>query len=130
MKECETPVLGTGYIPGALSFCQTLPVGTPVKLVREPDNPYDPFAIAVFVDGRHIGYIPNKGYSCSECWGPVDIRLFVCKKCGSDQVVSGGLATRLTNANLIENSEGFISENLGENVQTPVKIRVIFPIKR
>lgn len=34
--------------------------GTPITLVREPENPYDKNAIAVFADGRHIGYIPKK----------------------------------------------------------------------
>ena len=27
-------------------------------LVAEPTNPYDPFAVMVYVDGQHVGYIP------------------------------------------------------------------------
>lgn len=34
--------------------------GQKVKLVREPDNPYDKFAIAVFTEeGQQIGYLPK-----------------------------------------------------------------------
>lgn len=129
MKEYETPVLGTGYLPGAGRFCNSLRVGTPIILKREPDNKYDSSAVAVYVDDTHIGYVPNKGYSCSECWGPIDKQFFVCKVCGSDKVVSGGLATRLTNVNAVEQAQGYISQNLGEDVQNPVKIKIILPIE-
>jgi hypothetical protein len=36
----------------------TLP-GTPVTLVREPENGYDPNAIQVWIDGKMVGYIPK-----------------------------------------------------------------------
>jgi hypothetical protein len=36
---------------------------TRAELVPEPDNPYDPKAIKVLVDGLHVGYI--KSGSCS-----------------------------------------------------------------
>ncbi len=29
------------------------------KLVREPDNPYDPNAVRVVLSGEHIGYVPK-----------------------------------------------------------------------
>lgn len=32
----------------------------PVELVPEPDNPYDPNAVKVVVDGAHIGYIKRE----------------------------------------------------------------------
>ena len=35
----------------------------PVTLVQEPENPHDPSAIMVMVDGQHIGYI--KAGSCA-----------------------------------------------------------------
>ena len=34
--------------------------GTPVTLVREPDNKFDPNAVMVWIDGKHVGYIPSK----------------------------------------------------------------------
>jgi hypothetical protein len=37
----------------------TLP-GVPVTLVREPKNKYDPNAVMVWIDGKHVGYIPSK----------------------------------------------------------------------
>lgn len=33
--------------------------GAPVTLVREPDNKFDKNAVAVWVDGKRIGYIPK-----------------------------------------------------------------------
>lgn len=29
------------------------------ELVREPENPHDPYAIKVEVDGEHVGYLPR-----------------------------------------------------------------------
>jgi hypothetical protein len=37
----------------------TLP-GVPVTLVRDPKNKYDPNAVMVWIDGKHVGYIPSK----------------------------------------------------------------------
>jgi len=34
--------------------------GTIACLVREPDNPHDPNAVAVWIDGKAVGYIPKK----------------------------------------------------------------------
>jgi hypothetical protein len=36
-----------------------LPKTTRAALVREPQNPHDPNAIGVYVDGRHVGYVPR-----------------------------------------------------------------------
>lgn len=36
----------------------------PVELIPEPDNPYDPNAVKVVVDGAHIGYIKRE--SCKQ----------------------------------------------------------------
>jgi hypothetical protein len=42
------------------SIVAALLPGHPVTLVREPINPFDPLAVAVWVDGRRVGYIPKK----------------------------------------------------------------------
>ena len=44
---------GTEVIVAALA------TGTPVTLVREPDNKFDKNAVAVWADGRRIGYVPK-----------------------------------------------------------------------
>lgn len=38
------------YLPGIIAGCEAV-------LVREPTNQFDPNAIAVYVDGRHVGYL-------------------------------------------------------------------------
>jgi hypothetical protein len=50
------------------------------KLVREPDNPVDPLAVAIWVEGERVGYLP--GYlakslplDVGEAW-PVPLQLF------------------------------------------------------
>lgn len=45
---------------GTEEIVKALPVGTPVTLVREPHNVHDRNAVAVWADGRRIGYIPMK----------------------------------------------------------------------
>lgn len=38
-------------------FVRQHPTGSPVKLVREPMNKYDPCAVQVWLGGEHVGYI-------------------------------------------------------------------------
>lgn len=38
------------YLPGIVA-------GSPALLVREPNNQFDANAIAVYVDGKHVGYL-------------------------------------------------------------------------
>ena len=52
-------IVGTGH-RNSTEFLANLKIGTPVKLVREPSNGYDPNAIMVWIDGNHVGYIPKK----------------------------------------------------------------------
>lgn len=43
--------------------------GDRVRLLPEPDNPADPYAIGVIVGGEQVGYIPKKiARSISETW--------------------------------------------------------------
>lgn len=41
-------------------FLTGITAGVPALLVQEPQNPADPFAIAVYIDGKPVGYIPMK----------------------------------------------------------------------
>lgn len=33
--------------------------GVRALLIREPQNPYDQYAVQVWIDGQHVGYIPG-----------------------------------------------------------------------
>lgn len=43
----------------AEDFVKNLRPGADAVLVREPDNRFDPLAIAVWIDGKHVGYVPK-----------------------------------------------------------------------
>lgn len=49
-----TLLVGSHFHPPAKLLLEHLPVGTPVRLRPEPDNPYDPLAIQVLLDPRNI----------------------------------------------------------------------------
>ncbi len=61
----EVPVAGFQYHEGMRQeVFRRLRSGQPLRLVREPDNPYDELAIAILTeDGHKLGYIPR---SCNE----------------------------------------------------------------
>jgi hypothetical protein len=44
---------------GKEEFVKTLPAGAPAILIREPNNPFDPRAVAVWIDAVKVGYIPK-----------------------------------------------------------------------
>ena len=48
------PIVGAFYRPPAKALIEILPIGTPLFLIAEPDNPYDPNAIAVFLESANI----------------------------------------------------------------------------
>lgn len=41
------------YLPG-------INAGVPAMLVREPENQHDSFAVAVYVDGKPVGYLSKR----------------------------------------------------------------------
>lgn len=49
-------VAGISYCQEAAECCGT---GDPVRLVPEPENPFDPNAIRVEINGRKVGYVPR-----------------------------------------------------------------------
>lgn len=55
--EFRTAIVGSKYNPGADEILTDLAEGTPVDLVREPDNRHDPNAIAVRVNGVMCGHV-------------------------------------------------------------------------
>jgi hypothetical protein len=50
---------GFAHWDGVEAFNE-LKVGLPLSLQVEPENPYDPQAVAVYFNERKIGYIPSK----------------------------------------------------------------------
>jgi hypothetical protein len=51
-------IAGFTYGEGLAVF-EDLKVGTVLTLEGEPDNPYDPEAVALFLNGSKIGYVPR-----------------------------------------------------------------------
>lgn len=50
-------IAGFTYWEGCMAFGK-LKIGTQLKLVREPNNRYDPDAVAIYYDRYKLGYIP------------------------------------------------------------------------
>jgi len=64
LLECH--IAGFTYHDG-LDVIDKLKLGTPVTLVSEPDNPFDPNAVAIYYEETMIGYIPRvKNYKISQ----------------------------------------------------------------
>lgn len=42
-----------------LTVIDELTLGQKVELVAEPDNPHDPDAVAIYYQGKKIGYVPE-----------------------------------------------------------------------
>jgi hypothetical protein len=51
-------IAGFGHHEG-LSVISDLRLGTKVELRHEPNNPYDPHAVAIYFNGNKIGYVPQ-----------------------------------------------------------------------
>lgn len=52
------PIAGFTYWEGPLAF-NKLKVGRELHLIAEPDNRYDPMAVAVYYKRYKLGYIPK-----------------------------------------------------------------------
>lgn len=53
-------VVGMHFRPNGKAIVESLVAPVAFELEREPENPYDMFAIKVLYDGEHIGYIERK----------------------------------------------------------------------
>ena len=51
-------IVGQRHI-GLDPYLEGILPGTPVLLVREPTNGFDPNAIQVWIDGKRVGYLPK-----------------------------------------------------------------------
>lgn len=98
------PVVGTVYSKGGVLMARLLHEGNFLKLVAEPDNVKDRNAIKVIAFGdEEIGYVPNRGMSCSNCWSAIKTDDQFCPQCNADwgSFIEGGLATRLTKLDIL-----------------------------
>ncbi len=55
----ESPLAGYQYHRAA-AIWPFLRVGEPLRLMREPNNPHDRHAVAVWFRNEHLGYIPRR----------------------------------------------------------------------
>jgi HIRAN domain len=60
---------------------------TQAALVFEPTNPYDPDAVAVYVDGHKVGYLPRPA---AQAYGPVGRQLAAQQQYGVCRAVIVG----------------------------------------
>lgn len=51
-------IAGFSYWDGPEAW-ENLHIGTKLQLVREADNAFDPYAVAIYFDGLKLGFIPR-----------------------------------------------------------------------
>lgn len=121
------PVVGLNYSSNLSSKLPSLKVGVPVTLRKEPSNPFDSQAIMVLVDDVHLGYVPNRGQSCSRCWRSVRKTDLSCKNClaGNEDFVIGGLAVRLANLDILNKECSIYISNLVVSGQLSIEVTLI-----
>lgn len=51
-------IAGFGFWEGCEAFCK-LKIGTKLELVREADNAFDPYAVAIYYGEHKLGFIPR-----------------------------------------------------------------------
>ncbi len=58
MATMVTYIAGMNFRPGTAERLKALPRNQPLELKREPKNPHDKNAVAVFHGPTHLGYVP------------------------------------------------------------------------
>ena len=51
-------IAGFTYWEGCIAF-QELKIGSRLRLVREADNKFDPYAVAIYYENTKLGFIPR-----------------------------------------------------------------------
>lgn len=60
LMQMRTTIVGTAFRgPEAVAALARLQKGSVLKLRREPDNPHDANATAIYSDAQHLGYVPR-----------------------------------------------------------------------
>lgn len=82
MTQILFPLVGSHFRPPAKQLLLALPTGTFLRVVLEPENPYDPNAVGVFFDPRAEGgpqidpleveaVLGGTGFSTEDILGPL-----------------------------------------------------------
>lgn len=59
--DMKYSIVGTNFCGAeAAALLKTTTPGTPIDLVREPTNEFDPNAVAVYIGDQKVGYIARK----------------------------------------------------------------------
>lgn len=58
-QKRQASIVGSSFYPGAGNWIAKLRPGQPLRVVREPENPYDANAIAVYVFQQKLGHFPR-----------------------------------------------------------------------
>lgn len=66
----STYYAGVKFRAGAADIIAEMPNGTELELRPEPDNKFDPNAIAVLYSDAQLGYVP--GHLCEKILGYID----------------------------------------------------------
>jgi hypothetical protein len=67
---------------------ESVRIPTQATLVPEPDNPYDPNAVAVYIAGRKVGHLPRPA---AQAFAPVGRRLAEQRQVGAcSATIAGG----------------------------------------
>ena len=61
LMDCH--IAGFTYYDG-IEVIDNLTIGAPVTLKSEPDNPYDPSAVAIYYGTKKLGYVPKYKNGC------------------------------------------------------------------
>ena len=108
----EFPVVGAQYQPGGLDLSYKLKVGEILTLVADGNNPKhnDPDAIQVQARGEVIGYVPNRGNSCTICFSHVGNIDNFCRHCNATPEYftnngKSGMAWRLNRLKVFERGQ-------------------------
>ncbi len=59
MTTINSAVVGTKFHPAGSNALSDAAQGEMVALVREPDNEFDPNAVAVHINGHKCGFVPR-----------------------------------------------------------------------
>lgn len=106
-------------------FARTVDVGTPVELRHNPANPVDTDAVEVWIDGQHVGWVPNSGTTCPQCWTYVNQGSWDCPVCGATELIKGGLASRLVRTGAINQRHGAVVKKVDQTAER-VALHVLF----
>jgi HIRAN domain len=90
----EVGVVGESHYQDALTAIgggkrtESVRIPTQATLVPEPDNPYDPNAVAVYIAGRKVGHLPRPA---AQAFAPVGRRLAGQQQVGAcSATITGG----------------------------------------